>query len=401
MGEVLLAILMVPGVMVVLLGLELLERRLLGPAPPATGESPTRSGSAPRWGSGRRGSPPRQTVAQPDGGREPGVLAGRYRLGEIIGLGGAATVYRGWERHTGRAVAVKLCQAEAVSCEPPPHRAEVAALAVLRHPGLVQLYDAGVEAGCCYLVMQLVEGETLARRIRTGPLPGTAVAVLGAALADALTAVHERGIIHRDLKPANVLLDGEDRPYLADFGVARLMAATHSTATDVVLGTPAFLAPEQVTGHPVGPAADVYALGLVLLEALTGYREYPGGAVESAVARLHRPPRLPEQLPAELRELLREMTDPDPASRPVAAHVAARLHKIGPTQLAIAPPEPSKCDTTVVDGCSRRCCHDGEGRVGSVLSPGDAMPVNPRPDLRDTRTLRAVGDHEIAQDGRD
>ena len=119
------------------------------------------------------------------------------------------------------------------------------------------------------------------------------------------------------------------------------MAATHSTATDVVLGTPAFLAPEQVTGHPVGPAADVYALGLVLLEALTGYREYPGGAVESAVARLHRSPRLPEQLPAELRELLREMTDPDPASRPVAAHVAARLHKIGPTQLATAPPEPS------------------------------------------------------------
>jgi serine/threonine protein kinase len=156
-------------------------------------------------------------------------------------------VYRGWDLHTGRAVAGKLYQAGAVSGGRAPHRAEVVALAMLRHPGPVQLYDAGR----CDLVMQLVEGETLARRIGTGPLPEAAVAAVGADLADPLAGAHERGIVHRDLKPANVLLDRHDRPHLTDFGVARHMAATHSTATDVVLGTPAFLAPEQVTGQPV------------------------------------------------------------------------------------------------------------------------------------------------------
>ena len=121
---------------------------------------------------------------------------------------------------------------------------------------------------------------------------------IGARLADALAHVHAGGIIHRDLKPANVLLGADGRPRLADFGIARALDGTAVTGTGYVVGTAAYLAPEQVRGEWVGPAADVYALGLVLLEALTGRREYPGALVESATARLHRPPGIPEHLPS-------------------------------------------------------------------------------------------------------
>ncbi|HWM06180.1 MAG TPA: serine/threonine-protein kinase [Actinophytocola sp.] len=260
------------------------------------------------------------------------VFSDRYLLGDVVGLGGASTVYRAWDRHTDRPVALKLYREGIADTDRPPHRAEVAALARLRHPGLVALYDAGVDADRVYIAMQMIEGETLAQRIRNGPLSTAAVTAMGATLADTLSYVHARGIVHRDIKPANVLLDRHDRPFLTDFGVARLIDATHSTATGVVLGTPAFLAPEQVRGQHVGPAADVYTLGLVLLEAITGQREYPGGAVESAVARLHRPPQLPSHLPARLRTLLAAMTASDPAARPDAAQVASRLGICPPTQ---------------------------------------------------------------------
>jgi len=224
-----------------------------------------------------------------------------------------------------RHVAVKLYTAGVASTEHPPHRAEVAALAKLRHSGLVTLYDAGVDLDRAYIVMQLIDGETLGQRLKREPLRVAEVAAIGSQLANTLSYVHESGVVHRDIKPSNVLLDGANRPFLADFGVSRLVDATRSTTTGFVLGTPAFLAPEQVRGQRVGPAADIYALGLVLLEAATGKREYPGGAVESAVARLHRPPEFPAHLPEHLRSLLEVMTADDPAARPDAADVASQL----------------------------------------------------------------------------
>jgi hypothetical protein len=144
-------------------------------------------------------------------------------------------------------------------------------------------------------------------------------------LADALAHVHRGGIVHRDLKPANVLLDPDGRPRLTDFGIARALDGTAVTGTGFVVGTAAYLAPEQVRGERVGPEADVYALGLVLLEALTGRREYPGALVESATARLHRPPAVPPHLPDALSTALHAMTARDPAARPTAAQVAALL----------------------------------------------------------------------------
>ena len=249
----------------------------------------------------------------------------RYELGDVLGQGGAATVYRALDRQTGRHVAIKLYEIALFTGDRPQHQAELAALVRLHHPGLVRLYDTGFHNDCVFLVMQLVDGEPLSQRIARGPLPVATVVELGWQLASTLAYVHARGVIHRDVKPGNVLVDANDRCFLADFGVSRLVDTTRCTVSGMTLGTPAFLAPEQVRGQRLGSAIDIYALGLVLLEALTGTKEYPGGAVESAVARLHRSPHIPPTLPARLRFLLRAMTVDDPVARPDAATVASRL----------------------------------------------------------------------------
>ncbi len=157
-------------------------------------------------------------------------------------------------------------------------------------------------------------------------------AQIGAAVGDALAYVHAGDVVHRDVKPDNVLLGPGPRVRLADFGIARTTSATRLTQSGLVLGTAAYLAPEQVTGAEVGPPADVYALGLVLLECLSGHQEYPGTALESAMARLHRRPQLPAELPAGSAALLAAMTATDPAARPSAGSAAGALH-----QLAAAP----------------------------------------------------------------
>ena len=256
------------------------------------------------------------------------VGAGRYTLGDLIGRGGAAEVYRARDELLGRDVAVKLFPAGVGEADESRRQREVQTLAGMNHPGLVTIYDVGAEGSRPYFVMQLIEGESLADRIRSGPLrPGDVVA-LGAALADALTYVHRHGVVHRDIKPGNVLLDTDGRPHLSDFGIAVLADATNITATGMVIGTASYLSPEQVRGQPVGPASDVYALGLVLLECITARREYPGNALEAAVARLHRPPDVPTDLPPALQGLLIAMTRDEPAERPTTEQVVAELRSI-------------------------------------------------------------------------
>src|SRR5206468_309302 len=180
---------------------------------------------------------------------------------------------------------------------------------------LVSVYDAGTteDTGQPYLVMQLIDGHTLADELREGVLPAERSARYGAALADALAYVHAQGFVHRDVKPANVLVSNDGRVHLADFGIARLVDSAHTTRAGEVVGTPAYFAPEQVAGEPVGAAVDVYSLGMVLLECLTGERSFEGTAMEVAVARLARDPDVPEHLPAGWRRLLRAMTARDPA----------------------------------------------------------------------------------------
>ncbi|MDU0288874.1 serine/threonine-protein kinase [Saccharothrix longispora] len=253
------------------------------------------------------------------------LLAGRYRLDGLLGTGGVADVHRAWDARLARHVAVKVFRPGEDLAAGRRFDVEVTTLAGLSHPALVAVHDAGHDAGQAFVVLGLVEGGTLRDRLGDGPLGTGEVRVLGARLADALDHVHAHGVVHRDVKPSNVLVDRDGTAFLADFGLARLVDSTRLTRADQVVGTAAYLAPEQVRGEPVGPAADVYALGLVLLECLTGRREYEGGDVEAAVARLHRPPHVPDHLPDDLAGLLRRMTATDPAARPAAAWCARVL----------------------------------------------------------------------------
>ena len=256
------------------------------------------------------------------------LLASRYDLGPLVGLGGTAQVYRAWDHEDGCPVAVKIFRPGSALAPGYGGARELEALTGVRHAGLVGVRGAGVDPqGCPFVVMDLVDGQSLSARLHDGPLDTAAVTRLGAVLADALAVVHARGVVHRDVKPANVLLDTDEHPWLTDFGIARIVDATRVTATGVVVGTAAYMAPEQVRGEAVGPPADVYALGLVLLEAATGHREYDGGALESAVARLHRAPLVPAALPDPLGPTLRRMTAPNPDDRPPASEVAAALRR--------------------------------------------------------------------------
>ncbi|MEV7549551.1 serine/threonine-protein kinase [Amycolatopsis sp. NPDC089917] len=254
----------------------------------------------------------------------PRKLAGRYEVGDLLGRGATARVFRARDLLERREVALKLFHADTMTRDERRREQEIQALSAVRHPGLVPLYDAGSGDGYTYLTMRLVEGPNLAQRLRSGPLSQDAVVELAARLTDALAHVHAHGITHRDLKPANILM-ADDGPLIGDFGVAHAFDATRVTETGGVVGTAAYMAPEQVRGENVGPPADIYALGLVLLECLSGEREYGGTPVEAAVGRLHRPPRIPSGLSVTMTTLLRGMTAQRPAQRPTAAAISRIL----------------------------------------------------------------------------
>jgi serine/threonine protein kinase len=266
----------------------------------------------------------RFTLGKHDRERVPKVIGDRYEVGPCVGRGATARVFRAYDRLGDRGVAIKLFHQGAVANEQRRRLKEIQILSALQHPGLVTLYDAGTVEGLAFLVMKLVEGPNLADRIEAGPLGVAELTDLTVRLADALAYVHDCGVTHRDLKPANVLLDSGS-PLISDFGIAKAFDATRVTATGSVVGTVAYMAPEQVLGEEVGPPADIYALGLVLLECLTGVREYGGTMVESAICRLHRPPRIPAGLPNRLEDLLQHMTAQGPADRPSAQGILSAL----------------------------------------------------------------------------
>ncbi|WP_155371537.1 protein kinase domain-containing protein [Catellatospora vulcania] len=252
---------------------------------------------------------------------DPGLtLGGRYTLQTLIARGGMGEVWSADDTVLARRVAVKVLLPN-LAADPgfaARFRAEAQAMAALSDPGIVEIYDYGQADGIAYLVMQFVEGESLLSLVRrVGPLePARAMRLLAQA-ADAIHAAHLQGIVHRDVKPANLLLRPDGRLALTDFGIARIVAADRLTAAGEIFGTASYLAPEQVTGSDIGPATDVYALGVVAYEMLTQRRPFAGDT-PFAVAIQHvnePPPELPPSVPEPVRALVMRAMAKDPADR--------------------------------------------------------------------------------------
>jgi eukaryotic-like serine/threonine-protein kinase len=257
------------------------------------------------------------------------VVGGRYELVEVLGTGGMATVWRATDRVLHREVAVKLLSQQ-FAADPgflTRFRREAEHAAALNHPALVTVFDSGMAEDAPFIVMELVAGRTLRQVLdQAGQLTPAEAVRVAAAVCDALEAIHEAGLIHRDIKPANIVLAGASVKVL-DFGIARAGGAHGETRTQAVLGTAAYLSPEQASGKPAGPRSDLYALGCVLFEMLTGE---PPFSAESAVALAYRqvhddpgPPsaRCPGLQPA-LDQVTALLLAKDPDSRPPGAAAA-------------------------------------------------------------------------------
>jgi eukaryotic-like serine/threonine-protein kinase len=261
------------------------------------------------------------------------VLAGRYRLQRLLGRGGMAEVYLAQDSVLSRPVAVKIFPSGTSSHnDAPRQQQEAELLASLSHPGLVTVFDAGVDPDQerSFLVMEFVAGPTLAARLAGGPLGEAEVREVGASLAEALAYVHRSGVVHRDVKPSNVLFadaEGYQRVKLADFGIARIADSARLTQDGLIVGSAHYLSPEQARGADAGPASDVYALGLVLLECLTGEPVFPGAGIAAVAARLHQDPQTPATVDPSVGRLLATMTRREPSQRPAAHEVATALRQ--------------------------------------------------------------------------
>jgi serine/threonine protein kinase len=259
------------------------------------------------------------------------VIAGRYRLDEMLGRGGMSEVWAATDTELGRRVALKLLAPDADTAR---FEREARAVASLGHPYITQLYDYGQENGRPYMVLEYLPGGTLEERLRKGkPLTDQETTSIAAELASGLAHAHSRGVVHRDLKPANVLFDEEGRAKLADFGIAR-MAAGEGTLTEAgtVLGTAAYISPEQAMGEPATAASDVYSFGVMLYRMLTGRLPFESSNAMDLVA-LHRDAEPPpvtqyrDDAPALLESTTMAALAKDPLDRP--ADGAALLAALG------------------------------------------------------------------------
>ncbi len=268
------------------------------------------------------------------------TLSGRYTLTERIAAGGMGEVWAAMDTVLGRAVAVKLLH-PALSQESnfaERFRAEARHTASVHHPNIATVFDYGEDDGTAYLVMELVVGQPLSQIIADrAPLSAEETVSILVQAATALEAAHQGGVVHRDIKPANILITPDGTAKLTDFGIARAIDAAPLTQTGQVLGTAQYLSPEQALGRSATASSDIYSLGVVGYEMLTGERPFDSGtAVATALAHVNQaPPPLPVTIPTGLRDVIGAALAKDPADRPASA--AAMAEALGMPGAALGP----------------------------------------------------------------
>ncbi|MEA2652786.1 MAG: eukaryotic-like serine/threonine-protein kinase [Chloroflexota bacterium] len=326
-----------------------------------------------------------------------GRLVGeRYRLAEVIGSGGMATIHRAFDTLLGRTVAVKLLRREVMADADIAmrFRREALAATVLRHPNIVACLETGTDDGQPYLVMELIEGEDLSARLkRVGRLAPTEAARIGLDVARALGVAHTRGIIHRDIKPGNILLARDGRAMVTDFGIARLASDAEGAVPGTTLGSVHYFSPEQAKGETTTGASDIYGLGLVLYECLTGRRAWSGETTaELAAIRIGAaapsPRAVQPDVPAALEAIVVRALDPDPNRRFAnGTAMAAALASI------VSRPDPMSPTDSIDTGvlAAGAAALAGGGSAPAMRPDGTAAASSPMRPAMVRRPPRAIG----------
>ncbi|WP_127505235.1 serine/threonine-protein kinase [Actinoplanes solisilvae] len=313
----------------------------------------------------------------------PGVtLGGRYRLDERIAGGGMGDVWRGTDEVLGRTVAVKILL-PALLDEPgfaERFRGEARTMATINHPGVVDVYDYGSDQQLAFLVMEYVEGDALSRTLsRVGRLTPARTMALIAQAADALQAAHANGIVHRDVKPGNLLVRPNGTLVLTDFGIARSALVGQLTVAGSVLGTASYISPEQASGAVATSASDVYALGVVAYQCLSGHRPFDGATpMEIAMKHVRETPRpLPGDIPPHVRAIVDRALAKDPGARWPSASSLAGVARQAAAALTSNAPQPARAAGPVSPGAG---AHPPAGRPSSGAGAGHPpYPPVPRP----------------------
>jgi eukaryotic-like serine/threonine-protein kinase len=324
------------------------------------------------------------------------VLEHRYRLDERIALGGVGEVWRATDLVLQRVVAVKLLRPEFAQDEEclARFRAEGRHAALLSHPNIAQVYDYAEKAPPVpdFLVMELVDGQSLARLLAAGPLGPARTLGIVAQTARGLQAAHAAGLVHRDIKPGNLLVGQDDHVKITDFGIARGAGSARLTRTGTLVGTAAYLAPERACGGPATPASDLYSLGVVAYECLTGQAPFDGESLAVALAHMQQAiPPLPPSVPAAVAALVADLTAKDPSARPPSAKAAGdraeRLRTVPSDPPAPAPDSPMPaeapagpiCAPAGPTGVPPEMLNEPGGRPPE---PGSTGGARPRPQRR-------------------
>lgn len=324
------------------------------------------------------------------------VFDQRYELRSVLGQGGMGTVYRAWQRSVDREVAVKVIHPKLATEREVAKRflREARLASRLNQQNIVSVYDFGqTDDGILYLVMELLQGRSLAHDLAAGqPLPPRRITAIAAQVCDALEAAHRHGIIHRDLKPHNILvLDepaGRDAIKILDFGLAKsLIQETSSlvTQSDALLGTPAYISPEQILGKPVDPRSDLYSLGCILYKMASGRPPFRGETMNAVLAMHLRtaPPPLPESVPPTLAAIIEHLMAKNPDDRPAsAALVHAGLTSPTPSRISVSHeptlPSPILLDRTIGYRRARRIAATAAIAIGIAAVAVAAIALRPK-----------------------